>query len=90
VPKLKVNVTPFADFGFCPVNEVAQQTLSIDNIGEVPAPFQWQFQGPFEFSPSHGVVDAGKSQQVVVRFSPSVCFACASARLLALVVVTCM
>lgn len=72
VPKLKISIRDSLDFGMRPVRETAEQTLSIDNVGEVAAEFEWTVPQPFEFVPASGVVEPGKSLPIVAKFTPTV------------------
>jgi hypothetical protein len=57
LPNLAVNVPATLDLGFAPVNEVTSEVIEIENVGQLPAPYEWKFGAPFTLSPSRGCVD---------------------------------
>ena len=45
-------------------------TFTMNNIGEVDAPFRWNVPAPFSLEPSSGIIPAMKSLDIIVRISP--------------------
>ena len=42
------------------LNPFCLRVFSLDNAGEVDAPFHWDVPAPFELSPMSGVIPAGR------------------------------
>ncbi len=76
LPELSMVVPPTLDFGYCPVNEVTEQTIEINNNGQIPAEYEWKAEAPFVLEPARGRLESGQKQTVTVRFSPKVLVRC--------------
>lgn len=70
IAKMAVEVTKSINFPETPVNETNTLDLVIKNIGQLDAPFEFDYKSPFDFSPSEGVVNANDSVIIKVSFSP--------------------
>ncbi|XP_077642549.1 hydrocephalus-inducing protein homolog [Lonchura striata] len=58
------------DFPVCPVKYSSQKTLLVRNVSNQAARYQLSTQSPFSVVPTTGILGAGDSMQVTVRFHP--------------------
>ncbi|XP_030138182.4 hydrocephalus-inducing protein homolog isoform X2 [Taeniopygia guttata] len=58
------------DFPACPVKYSSQKTLLVRNVSNQAARYQLSTQSPFSVVPTTGILGAGDSMQVTVRFHP--------------------
>ncbi|XP_077642554.1 hydrocephalus-inducing protein homolog [Lonchura striata] len=58
------------DFPLCPVKYSSQKTLLVCNVSNQAARYQLSTQSPFSVVPTTGILGAGDSMQVTVRFHP--------------------
>eukprot|EP01036_Dinobryon_divergens_P025376 gene25376-33916_t len=70
IDKLILEAPSGLDFGYCPTHQVTTKVFSLENTGEVDAPYYWDVPAPFELSPMSGVIPAGRSQEIIVRIVP--------------------
>eukprot|EP00741_Cyanophora_paradoxa_P021341 tig00021348_g20600.t1 len=67
----RVVVLPDAvEFGYCAVNEVAEQTFLFRNPGELASTFSFATTPPFTVIPSRGLLQPGETRSIVIKFSP--------------------
>jgi hypothetical protein len=58
------------DFSFCPIQETAKKTFTLNNTGELTCYFEWDIPAPFFITSLTGTLEPEKSCQVTVEFKP--------------------
>ena len=61
IDKLILETPDGVDLGYCPTHQTTFRTFTLENKGEVDAPFKWDVPLPFTLNPSEGIIPAGKS-----------------------------
>lgn len=59
-----------ADFGFCPVGEVATIEITVTNSTRQETSFVWLAKEPFTIAPVHGTIAGRKQQTFTISFLP--------------------
>ena len=59
-----------ADFGFCPVGEIATLEVTVTNATRQETSFVWLSKEPFTISPVHGTIAGRKQQTFTISFLP--------------------
>jgi len=70
LPYVAIDVEKNVDWGFCPVKESTERTITLRNKGTMPYEFNWQAQPPFSVSPCVGKMEPNASQILKVVFHP--------------------
>ena len=61
LPYLDCRIDSALDFGFCPVKEVAERTITVTNTGTKQFQFKWTSEVPFNIEPHVGKLEPGQS-----------------------------
>lgn len=54
------------DLGFCATHQTTSLVFTLENTGEIEAPYRWDVPEPFRLVPRQGVVAVGKSHEITV------------------------
>lgn len=70
IAKIAVDVPKSLTFPDTPVNETSTVDLILDNVGQLDAPFEFDYKSPFNFEPSEGIVPVNQKIIIKVSYSP--------------------
>uniref|UniRef100_A0A673SXB1 Cilia and flagella associated protein 65 n=1 Tax=Suricata suricatta TaxID=37032 RepID=A0A673SXB1_SURSU len=54
----------------CAVGDMAEAWFCLDNVGDLPTFFTWEFPSPFQIVPTTGLLEPGHSSCIKVTFHP--------------------
>ncbi|XP_058520276.1 cilia- and flagella-associated protein 65 [Ochotona princeps] len=54
----------------CAVGDTVEAGFSLDNVGDLPTFFTWEFPSPFQMFPTTGFLEPGQTFQIKVTFQP--------------------
>jgi hypothetical protein len=69
--RLATQIPSTIQFGLVPVNEPTAVAFTLDNLGQVPAQFEWDCVEPFVVEPRRGVVEPGASFDLTCTLLPA-------------------
>nr|XP_019597442.1 PREDICTED: cilia- and flagella-associated protein 65 [Rhinolophus sinicus] len=61
---------PSLQLPMCAMGDMAEAWFSLDNVGDLPTFFTWEFSGPFQMLPATGLLEPGQTCQIKVTFQP--------------------
>lgn len=68
--ELAVTAPRAVPMGLCPINEVTHESITLTNVGQVPASFHWQVAEPWSITPMEGTIAAGGKCDVSIACLP--------------------
>ncbi|XP_063646851.1 cilia- and flagella-associated protein 65 isoform X1 [Pan troglodytes] len=54
----------------CAVGDTTEALFCLDNVGDLPTFFTWEFSSPFQMLPATGLLEPGQASQIKVTFQP--------------------
>ncbi|KAM5267433.1 cilia- and flagella-associated protein 65 isoform 1-T1 [Hipposideros larvatus] len=61
---------PSLQLPICAVGDMAEAWFCLDNVGDLPTFFTWEFPSPFQMWPTTGLLEPGQTCQIKVTFQP--------------------
>nr|KAF6336290.1 cilia and flagella associated protein 65 [Myotis myotis] len=61
---------PSLQLPMCAMGDMAEAWFCLDNVGDLPTFFTWEFSSPFQMLPSTGLLQPGQACQIKVTFQP--------------------
>uniref|UniRef100_G1RCR5 Cilia and flagella associated protein 65 n=1 Tax=Nomascus leucogenys TaxID=61853 RepID=G1RCR5_NOMLE len=61
---------PSLQLPICAVGDTTEAWFSLDNVGDLPTFFTWEFSSPFQMLPTMGLLEPGQASQIKVTFQP--------------------
>ncbi|XP_017802489.2 cilia- and flagella-associated protein 65 isoform X2 [Papio anubis] len=61
---------PSLQLPMCAVGDTTEAWFCLDNVGDLPTFFTWEFSSPFQMLPTTGLLEPGQASQIKVTFQP--------------------
>ncbi|XP_017712400.1 PREDICTED: coiled-coil domain-containing protein 108 isoform X4 [Rhinopithecus bieti] len=61
---------PSLQLPMCAVGDTTEAWFCLDNVGDLPTFFTWEFSSPFQMLPTMGLLEPGQASQIKVTFQP--------------------
>ncbi|XP_011738987.2 cilia- and flagella-associated protein 65 isoform X4 [Macaca nemestrina] len=61
---------PSLQLPMCAVGDTTEAWFCLDNVGDLPTFFNWEFSSPFQMLPTMGLLEPGQASQIKVTFQP--------------------
>nr|XP_055146657.1 cilia- and flagella-associated protein 65 isoform X2 [Symphalangus syndactylus] len=61
---------PSLQLPICAVGDTTEAWFCLDNVGDLPTFFTWEFSSPFQMLPTMGLLEPGQASQIKVTFQP--------------------
>ncbi|XP_033086089.1 cilia- and flagella-associated protein 65 isoform X2 [Trachypithecus francoisi] len=61
---------PSLQLPMCAVGDTTEACFCLDNVGDLPTFFTWEFSSPFQMLPTMGLLEPGQASQIKVTFQP--------------------
>ncbi|XP_054405827.1 cilia- and flagella-associated protein 65 isoform X1 [Pongo abelii] len=61
---------PSLQLPMCAVGDMTEASFCLDNVGDLPTFFTWEFSSPFQMLPAMGLLEPGQASQIKVTFQP--------------------
>ncbi|XP_032134056.1 cilia- and flagella-associated protein 65 isoform X4 [Sapajus apella] len=61
---------PSLQLPMCAVGDTTEACFCLDNAGDLPTFFTWEFSSPFQMLPTMGLLEPGQASQIKVAFQP--------------------
>ncbi|XP_017390682.1 cilia- and flagella-associated protein 65 isoform X7 [Cebus imitator] len=61
---------PSLQLPMCAVGDTTEACFCLDNVGDLPTFFTWEFSSPFQMLPTMGLLEPGQASQIKVAFQP--------------------
>ncbi|XP_008257396.3 cilia- and flagella-associated protein 65 isoform X1 [Oryctolagus cuniculus] len=72
LPCHKLTCLPLLQLPMCAVGDTVEAWFDLDNVGDLPTFFTWEFPSPFQMFPATGLLEPGLACQIKVAFQPLV------------------
>ncbi|XP_008582718.1 PREDICTED: coiled-coil domain-containing protein 108 [Galeopterus variegatus] len=70
LPCHKLICPPSLQLPICAVGDTAEAWFCLDNVGDLPTFFTWEFPSPFQILPTMGLLEPGLACRIKVTFHP--------------------
>ncbi|XP_014640990.1 PREDICTED: coiled-coil domain-containing protein 108 [Ceratotherium simum simum] len=70
LPCHNLTCPPFLQLPMCAVGDTAEAWFCLDNVGDLPTFFSWDFPSPFQMLPTTGLLEPGQACQIKVTIQP--------------------
>ncbi|XP_013375236.1 PREDICTED: coiled-coil domain-containing protein 108 isoform X3 [Chinchilla lanigera] len=72
LPYHKLVCPPCLQLPMCAIGDIVEAWFCLDNVGDLPTFFSWEFPSPFQILPTTGLLEPGLTCRVRVTFQPLV------------------
>ncbi|XP_023385489.1 cilia- and flagella-associated protein 65 [Pteropus vampyrus] len=70
LPGHNLTCPPSLQLPTCAVGDMAEAWFSLNNVGDLPTFFTWEFSSPFQMLPTSGLLEPGQACRIKVTFQP--------------------
>uniref|UniRef100_A0A8C9J5I9 Cilia and flagella associated protein 65 n=1 Tax=Piliocolobus tephrosceles TaxID=591936 RepID=A0A8C9J5I9_9PRIM len=70
LPCHRLMCPPSLQLPMCAVGDTTEAWFCLDNVGDLPTFFTWEFSSPFQMLPTMGLLEPGQASQIKVTFQP--------------------
>ncbi|XP_023578883.1 cilia- and flagella-associated protein 65 isoform X2 [Octodon degus] len=70
LPYHKLVCPPYLQLPMCAIGDTVEAWFCLDNVGDLPTFFTWEFPSPFQICPTTGLLEPGLACRVRVTFQP--------------------
>ncbi|KAM5228716.1 cilia- and flagella-associated protein 65 [Ctenodactylus gundi] len=72
LPYHKLVCPPCLQLPMCAIGDIVETWFCLDNVGDLPTFFTWEFPSPFHMLPTTGLLEPGTTCRIKVTFQPVV------------------
>ncbi|KAM6178404.1 cilia- and flagella-associated protein 65 [Rhynchocyon petersi] len=76
LPCYKLTCPPSLQLPMCAVGDTSEAWFCLENVGDLPALFSWEYSSPFQLHPNAGLLEAGHACRIKVTFQPLLAIIC--------------
>ncbi|EHA97571.1 Coiled-coil domain-containing protein 108, partial [Heterocephalus glaber] len=70
LPYHKLVCPPCLQLPMCAIGDIAEAWFCLNNVGDLPTFFNWEFPSPFQILPTTGLLEPGLACRIKVTFQP--------------------